>query len=186
MQLASVLLTPEETVQAVEQYFPDARRSIDRPFQFMQSTKGDPIYNKDCLLIIALCCPNNGIEVSELERIVGLKSMSSVNFLLDSEILVLDSGRLKLSSDYIFDTRPDNILKWMGYIIDLFDRGRKDEKGSFTTVRISGLNEKGIDRLHQIMAQAEQAIDEALGDKGLQGDISIGLGMISTPMKPKI
>ncbi len=185
MQLATVLMTPEETVQAVKKFFPEARKSIERPFQYMQSQKTDPIFSKDCLLVIALCCPDDGIEEAALQSIIGTKNMSIVRGLLECEIIMRRDTRLKLSADYIFDSKPDNVLKWIGFLVELFDRERASELGHFTGIRFEGMNQKGVEKLQEVMTRAEREIDGILGDKDLRGDISVGIGLVSALMKPK-
>lgn len=180
LQLASVILSPEDTRQALQDFFPGARLGLERPFRFFPNEKTDPITHKEALLAVALSCPDSGIEQSELETILGSRASRCIQTLVDAEILCRQDSKLKLASDYFFDPNPDHILRWMGYILELFDRAQVEMHGNMTSLRIAGLNDKGVQKLQTVMVEAEKAIQAILEDSNLQGSQSVATILVST------
>ncbi|MCX6129987.1 MAG: hypothetical protein NTX25_13110 [Proteobacteria bacterium] len=185
LQLASVILSPEETRQTLQDYFPEARLGLERPFRFFPNEKNNPISSKEALLAVALSCPDDGIEQAELEAIIGTRSFRCIQSLVDAEILCRQDTKLKLASDYFFDPNPERILRWMGYILELFDCERADKVGNFTSLRIEGLNDRGIQKLHEVMTEAESAIQEILNDKNCRGVQSVATALVSAVLNPQ-
>jgi len=185
LQLASVIMSPEETRQAVHDFFPEARLGLERPFRFFPNEKLDPIATKEAMLAVALSCPDGGIDGKELEAIMGTRASRCIQSLIDAEILCRQEERVKLTADYFFDPNPERVLRWMGYVLDLFDRERSDQVGSFTSLRIEGLNDKGIERLQEVMTLAEKSIQTILDDKNCRGSQSVATVVVSTVLNPK-
>ncbi len=185
LQLASVIMSPEDTRQAVQDFFPEARLGMERPFRFYPNEKLDPITTKEALLAVALSCPQAGIDASELEAIIGTRSSRCIQSLIEAEILCRQDEKLKLAADYFFDPNPERVLRWMGYVLDLIDRERSDQIGNFTSLRIEGLNDKGIERLQEVMSSTEKSIQSILDDKTCRGIQSVATVLASTVLNPK-
>lgn len=185
LQLASVIMNPDETRQAIEDYFPDARIGLERPFRFYPNEKADPITSREALLLVALVCPDEGIAYSELEAIVGSRGLRSLASLIDAEIICRQGDRLKLASHYFFDPNPERVLRWIEYVLELFDRERADQLGNFSSLRIEGLNEKGVEKIQAILSEAEASIHEVLEDKASRGNQSVATVLVSTVFNPK-
>lgn len=185
LQLASVIMSPDETRQAVQDFFPEARLGLERPFRFFPNEKLDPITSKDALLAVALSCPDEGIDGKELETIMGTRAVRCVQALIDAEILCRQEKKLKLAADYIFEPNPERVLRWMSYVLELFDRERSDQIGNFTSLRLEGLNDKGIERLQEVMTLAEKSILAILDDKNCRGTQSVATVLVSTVLNPK-
>jgi hypothetical protein len=169
----------------VQDFFPEARLGLERPFRFFPNEKLDPISSKEAMLAVALSCPDGGIDGKELEAIMGTRSARAIQSLIDAEILCRHEERVKLTADYFFDPNPERVLRWMGYVLDLFDRERSDQMGNFTSLRIEGLNDKGIEKLQEVMTLAEKSIQGILDDKNCRGSQSVATVVVSTVLNPK-
>jgi hypothetical protein len=185
LQLASVILTPEETREVVKKHFPDSLHILQRPFTFATEANLDPIINKESMLAVALACPDDGIEFEKLVEVLGSRWSDTVNALLESEILRYSEGRIKLSSDYVFDPDPKRNQNWIRQIVALYDYHRTNEKGNFTAFRIHGFNDDGIDRIQRMLQKMERELEEITGDAALRGPISLGVLGMSVLMTPR-
>ena len=134
---------------------------------------------------MALSCPDEGIDAKELETVMGSRAARCIQLLIDAEILCRQENCIKLTADYFFDPNPERVLRWMGYILDLFDRERSDQMGNFTSLRIEGLNDRGIEKLQEVMTLAEKSIQTILDDKNCRGSQSIATIVVSTVLNPK-
>ncbi len=177
LQLAQVVLNPEETRKALATYFPEVKLG---EFRFIPPKFKDPIRSKEALLIIAHSCPDNGIELEELERIVGTRNTPIIHTLLEEELLKLQDGRVKLAADYYFSPDSQRIVRWIRYVAELFDHLNADKAGQFSTFRIEGLNGEGIEEVSKILIEAEKSIQFIINEKKYRGDISMATVLLST------
>ncbi|MDQ3232005.1 MAG: hypothetical protein M3Q07_09315 [Pseudobdellovibrionaceae bacterium] len=179
MQLAGVILTPDETREVISQHFPETRHSLERSFKFYNPEK-DPIQSANALLIVALCCPDAGIEFDKLISMVGIVNAPLVGQLISSELISLRDGRLHLSSSYYFSPDPTRVIRWIKYAADLFDFHNADKEGQFSCFRIEGLNENGFHEVRDLFVQTEKALEAILKDPSKRGEHSLSMALFTT------
>jgi hypothetical protein len=182
LQLAAILLHPDEAKKRLYEFFPETRRSIERSFQFLpDAIQHDPIRSKKAFLAVALACPDPGIHIDELKNALGNRDSDALDDLFDANILWMNpEGIVKLAADYYFSPDPYRVTRWIGWASELFDHKNADQQGNFTCLRIEGLNKQAIAKLEKLFGDTERAMNELISDPKNKGEQSITMAMMTS------